>query len=133
MGSGCHRQTWATHTRGGKIETNCTFLSASPFIALPENNKYLRIVKGNAATRGQFPHQISLQFSSSRTNFEHVCGGTIVSSTAIVTAAHCLVLGPSDLYRVVAGILNLNDSNAARQNVDVSYYTRHPQYNSQFL
>ncbi|XP_014474150.1 PREDICTED: coagulation factor IX-like [Dinoponera quadriceps] len=43
------------------------------------------IVGGFVATAGQFPHQCSL-----RVYGEHICGGTIISSTHIVTAAHCV-------------------------------------------
>ncbi|XP_061923171.1 uncharacterized protein tmprss3a [Entelurus aequoreus] len=44
-----------------------------------------RIVGGNISRPGQFPWQVSLHFNS-----EHLCGGSIVTSFWIVTAAHCL-------------------------------------------
>lgn len=44
-----------------------------------------RIVGGDIATIGQFPYQVSLQSYN-----EHICGGSIISSTHILTAAHCV-------------------------------------------
>ncbi|XP_017109127.2 serine protease SP24D-like [Drosophila bipectinata] len=44
-----------------------------------------RIVGGEDATKGQFPHQISLRNGGS-----HSCGGSILSKNFILTAAHCV-------------------------------------------
>nr|XP_057937569.1 transmembrane protease serine 3 isoform X2 [Doryrhamphus excisus] len=44
-----------------------------------------RIVGGNLSRPGQFPWQVSLHFSS-----EHLCGGSIITSLWILTAAHCV-------------------------------------------
>jgi len=43
------------------------------------------IVGGSAVASGGAPYQVSLQTSS------HFCGGTIISNTWIMTAAHCVV------------------------------------------
>uniref|UniRef100_A0A3Q2ZJZ9 Transmembrane serine protease 3 n=1 Tax=Kryptolebias marmoratus TaxID=37003 RepID=A0A3Q2ZJZ9_KRYMA len=44
-----------------------------------------RIVGGNLSKPGQFPWQVSLLF-----NNEHLCGGSIITSIWILTAAHCV-------------------------------------------
>jgi len=52
-----------------------------------------RILGGSAATPGQFPYQISLQYFNTTTNsFKHFCGGSIIDPTHIVTAAHVSIM-----------------------------------------
>ncbi|XP_020797847.1 serine protease SP24D [Drosophila serrata] len=50
-----------------------------------------RIVGGVDAGKNQFPHQISLRNGGS-----HSCGGSILSRTYILTAAHCVTNEDSD-------------------------------------
>ncbi|XP_037646086.1 transmembrane protease serine 3 [Sebastes umbrosus] len=60
-----------------------------------------RIVGGNISKPGQFPWQVSLHFSSP----EVMCGGSIITSRWVLTAAHC-VYGFADLsnWTVLAGL-----------------------------
>lgn len=82
---------------------------------------------GKDAKRGQFPHQISLQSCLAGLFCSHSCGGTIVSPTTVITAAHCI---PDSFFtlKVIAGILNQNDRNAEKQTIDVVRYSVHPGY-----
>ncbi|XP_062617727.1 plasminogen-like [Saccostrea cucullata] len=50
---------------------------------------FLRIVSGNFATKGMFPWQVGIRKIHNKTNTTPHCGGTILSSFWILSAAHC--------------------------------------------
>ncbi|XP_015586368.1 chymotrypsin-1 [Cephus cinctus] len=45
-----------------------------------------RIIGGENAKIAEFPHQVSLRYQN-----RHYCGGTIISTKHILTAAHCII------------------------------------------
>lgn len=47
-----------------------------------------RIVGGKRAKAGQFKHQVSVRHRGI-----HICGGSIISSNYVLTAAHCVQFG----------------------------------------
>lgn len=55
------------------------------------------IVGGTPAALGEFPHQVSLQSSPSYSS--HFCGGSIIASDRVLTAAHCVESGNSFCVR----------------------------------
>lgn len=61
----------------GWLDSNDTDIVIKPIISE-------RIVGGNETTIELFPWQVSLQL-----NARHVCGGAIISSLWILSAAHC--------------------------------------------
>jgi len=67
------------------------------------------------ATLGQFPWQLSLQTTG------HFCGGSILSATALSTAAHCR----KSTYYAVAGTID----NQSGQKIQTNTFIGHPQYN----
>merc|ERR1712055_908325 len=70
------------------------------------------IIGGSNVNIGDYPHQISLQFSSG----SHTCGGSIIGNNKIACAAHCTQNSASN-YRSSGGQLRT-----------VSRITNHPSY-----
>ena len=58
-----------------------------------------RIIGGHEAADGQFPYQVSLLSDN-----KHHCGGSIINSQWVITAAHCI--RPSKSYTVSVGNVN---------------------------
>ncbi|KAF5278811.1 hypothetical protein FQR65_LT03498 [Abscondita terminalis] len=54
-------------------------------ILLPHVFAQNRIIGGHDADFGEFPYQVSLQYRN-----RHFCGGSIIASKWILTAAHCV-------------------------------------------
>ncbi|XP_063802244.1 chymotrypsinogen B-like isoform X1 [Pseudophryne corroboree] len=84
---------------------------------------YARIVNGEEAVPGSWPWQVSLQ---DRTGW-HYCGGSLISSTWVVTAAHC---GVGNTDRVVLGEHDRNSNAEQIQSLAVSRVFTHPNWNS---
>ncbi|XP_047113945.1 trypsin-1-like [Schistocerca piceifrons] len=74
-----------------------------------------RITGGSDASLGQFPYQVSLQWVQLGLA-SHMCGGSIVSASTVVTAGHCADPAFIGHYEAVAGINSLN-SNGQRARV----------------
>ncbi|NXH11243.1 CTRC protein, partial [Bucco capensis] len=64
-----------------------------------------RVVGGEDAVAHSWPWQISLQYDNSGT-WRHTCGGTLIASNWVLTAAHCI--SSSLTYRVVLGKQDLS-------------------------
>lgn len=61
-----------------------------------------RIVNGSNAVGGQFPHQVSVRIKQSNSHF---CGGSILTTRWIISAAHCLKRRrPNAIYAVVGAV-----------------------------
>ncbi|HWD07006.1 MAG TPA: serine protease [Amycolatopsis sp.] len=96
--------------------------TASAQDAAPPSEAQPRIVGGDEASLSDHPYAVFLTDQ----NGNQFCGGVIVSSTAIATAAHCAAALPSSNVRVVAGRQDKRTSDGvslrvAREWVDPDY------------
>nr|CAD7424302.1 unnamed protein product [Timema monikensis] len=63
-----------------------------------------RVVGGQSAQSGEFPYQVSIRY-----NGNHICGGSVLNSRYILTAAHCVNGVYVEDLHVVSGSIHLND------------------------
>ncbi|XP_022909843.1 chymotrypsin-2-like [Onthophagus taurus] len=92
--------------------------------------KDLKVIGGLEASRNLFPFQsaLYLTFKDGTTSF---CGGSIISTNYILTAAHC-VLNTFSLL-VVVGTTDLNSNVNTQQRIYAKRYVYHHQYNTETL
>ncbi|XP_005171071.2 transmembrane protease serine 3 [Danio rerio] len=77
-----------------------------------------RIVGGNVSKSGQVPWQVSLHYQN-----QYLCGGSIISESWILTAAHCVFgFAQPVLWDVYAGLINLPLSKAEAHSVEKIIY-----------
>merc|ERR1719458_1774390 len=74
-----------------------------------------RIVGGQEAEEHEYPWQVGLVSRNGRSPW---CGGTLISSTHVLTAAHCTQTDASSI-RVILGEHNTADSDFNRVDVDI--------------
>ncbi|XP_039983482.1 chymotrypsin-like elastase family member 1 [Xiphias gladius] len=89
-----------------------------------------RVIGGHDAKPNTWKWQVSLQFDSYNDgSYYHMCGGTIVDSFFVMTAAHCILSMDASLYRVVVGDYNLYEYDGSEQFIHVERITVHPKWN----
>ena len=80
------------------------------------------VVGGSAAPDGAHPFMASVQDADGFA----FCGGSVIASTWVLTAAHCVEDGQQGLF-VVTGRTNLDDTSRG-QRIAVTQVVRHPAY-----
>jgi len=83
-----------------------------------------RIVGGQNAAEGEFPWQVGLVSNYGKTPF---CGGTLLSSDTVLTAAHCQT--SVNNFKVLVGEHDVTRSDG-EQRISPSQWIQHPNYNS---
>jgi len=82
------------------------------------NSNNARIVGGNETEEHEYPWQVLVEGAG--------CGGTLISSTHVLTAAHCTVNEAASSIKVVIGAHNIADSEL--NSVDIAEIINHPNY-----
>jgi len=86
-----------------------------------------RIVGGTAST-SEYPWMVSIRLKNHASS--HFCGGTLIASQWVLSAAHCFVDDdPSTVYEVVIGDLNRTTA-AGSDVITVEKVYTHPKYNA---
>ncbi|CAH2095577.1 unnamed protein product [Euphydryas editha] len=106
------------------------------FPAPPEcgvsNASFSRVVGGIDAKLGDFPWMALLGYQGRRgSDTRWLCGGSLITSHHVMTAAHCIHNHETDLYVVRLGELDLarEDDGAIPVDVLIKYKIKHEGYN----
>ena len=84
-------------------------------------NCIFQIIGGSIPSAGSEPYIVSLQRLNS-----HFCGGTIVSASRVISAAHC----KSNSVTAVGGAHDISVNESTQQKKTVGTWVNHPQYNN---
>lgn len=90
--------------------------------------KSRRIVGGNEAYRNQFPYQVGLILEMLQVDNPRLCGGSLISSTRVLTAAHCLISVSTALVVLGAHKLVEYEPAQVKFNVPASEFILYPEY-----
>jgi len=115
-----------TVTCSGDASTSTTTPPGSSDCSCGATNRK-RIVGGQETKQNEYPWQVALSFSSG--SGSQFCGGSILSSKTIITAAHCLIGETTNSFNVVVGEHDLTEADG-EETFSVCNMKIHPEYNS---
>jgi len=96
--------------------------------------QFSRIFGGSHATRNSWPWQVLYEERKAcgSNTCLGLCGGTLIDSRHVLTAAHCIGTTDPSLITITAGLHNKNNNEAdTRQLRTVERIFKHPDYNTQ--
>lgn len=123
----------------GMLASVISFLAVTPEVRGEEPGRETQIVGGRGVPDGTYPFIASIQSARQTGHHGHFCGGTLIDSDSILTAAHCVSgIGNSNTFystnfrsiRVVVGRTDLSsDRGEVRRIARLSDISIHPNYN----
>jgi len=101
------------------------------YMTAKRQNRGGRIVNGEIARDHQFPYQCA-QITNYSGGTASLCGASVISPTAVLTAAHCSNPATAVSFEIIAGAINrrLQEPNQQRKIVPASGWIQHPAYNA---
>nr|XP_029713335.1 serine protease 53-like isoform X1 [Aedes albopictus] len=108
-------------------------LDDCPMRFYPDPYKFLffQVFGGKRAFAGEFKHMAAIGWTTAGGNIQYLCGGALISSKFILTAAHCAVNGEGNEPDTV----RLGDTNLAEveddvtaQQIGIRSFRKHPEY-----
>ncbi|XP_065342193.1 brachyurin-like [Cloeon dipterum] len=81
------------------------------------------IINGRTTKRGEFPHQVAIYMDE-----EHFCGGSLISNTHVLTAAHCVATYKS--FELIFGASNRDGSDSGVVRMKAKNKIQHPSYST---
>lgn len=111
-----------------KLIVSSLLLIFSVLFSLSVSALNTKIVGGVAAADNAYPFMVALEYQSNSVQF---CGGSLITKTKVLTAAHCITNGAGKIIKekiqIKAGTNNLTDETGTV--VKIKSITRHASYN----